>query len=137
MDSSSKSNSSKENQSSGLSLDPLVPLFPSMPTSAQVSPTSATASNQEPITVEECQYEMAQYKLAREKFKAASAQMEFVQAMARVRPSHLYPVKIYHNQVTWVCEYTGDENAVGCGDSPNEAMIAFDNTWLGLNGLDG
>lgn len=71
--------------------------------------------------------------------EAETARFEALHAMFRLRPCHLYAVRIYHNDVTWVCEAVSCGDAVGCGDSPKAAQIAFDNMWMGTNdaGLDG
>jgi len=57
--------------------------------------------------------------------------MELLLSMSRIRPCHMYPCKIYHNDIHWVCEYAGTEDAVGVGDNPSAAMLAFDLMWFG------
>lgn len=71
-------------------------------------------------------------KVRKAENEADEAFMKYVQVAAKVRPCHSYPVKVYHNDVTWVCEAQFSSDAVGHGDTPSAAMIAFDNMWLGL-----
>ena len=73
------------------------------------------------------------------KSQADQALFEATRATFAIRPSHIYPVKVYHNDVTWVCESSWSEHAVGCGDSPSAAMQAFDAMWRGDEdaGMDG
>lgn len=76
--------------------------------------------------------QIIQAKLQEAIFKVRTAEFMATQEGARIRPCHMYPVKIYHNEITWVCESAHSTAAVGCGDSPNEAMIAFDYMWMGI-----
>jgi hypothetical protein len=62
-----------------------------------------------------------------------TAQMEYLILACRVRPCHSYPVRVRHDGLRWLCQSTTAEEAIGYGDSPAAAMIAFDNMWLGLN----
>lgn len=112
------------------------PTSPSTPTSALDSLISAIASKKEGNTVNEhlleLQIKKEEFALHLTRIKAETAQLVYLQQTYKLRPSHIYPCKIYHNNVTWVCEFTGTKDAVGCGDSPSDAMVAFDNMWLGI-----
>ena len=86
----------------------------------------------EELTREEIELMKAQVELQILQSKAESAKFQAIYEMYRLRPCHVYPVRVYHNDVTWVCESTSCENAVGCGDSPKEAQQAFDDMWMGF-----
>jgi len=91
------------------------------------------------LTAHDLELLKKQAELVEAQANAQSAQYVCLQEGMRLRPSLMYPCKIFHNDVTWVCQYAYDENAVGCGDTPSAAQAAFDAMWLGDPdvGMDG
>ena len=131
----SKSKSTKESRSSGLASEIQLASFLSTLTSDPESPTSATASKKDSSTgpSEGLSYEALLQNAILLKCQAETqeAQMKAAMEGLRLRPCHMYPCKVYHNDVTWVCEHAYCPDAVGCGDSPHEAQVAFDKVWMG------
>ena len=125
--------------SCGDSVETSLDSYPSTETSDLVLRTWHTASKKVenmPFVAEQVQewalkLRILQAKAERSESKANQALLEATRATFAVRPSHIYPVKVYHNDVTWVCESSWSEHAVGCGDSPHAAMQAFDDMWIG------
>lgn len=80
----------------------------------------------------------ARYDAKRAKYEAQTAYYEHLLVGSRLRPCHYYPVTIEHDGIRWTCTYLGSDAAVGYGESPQEAMNAFDKMWQGVaNELDG
>jgi hypothetical protein len=77
----------------------------------------------------EAQNQILKNQLLQAKLKAEEA--KWLVEMNKLRPCHLYPLTISHDGLQWVCKSTLCEEAVGCGDCPSAAMLAFDTMWLG------
>ena len=60
-----------------------------------------------------------------------AAEAKWIVEMNKLRPCHLYPINISHDGLQWVCKSGVCEEAVGCGDSPSAAMLAYDAMWCG------
>ncbi len=122
--------------SSGLNLEALPPSSPSTKSSDPESLGCATALKKDELTTQALERLLLEAQVAKAQAEATRAQnMQTLEGM-RIFPSNIHPVRIYHNQVTWVCEYAGCADATGCGDSPFEACLAFDKMWMG-DGMDG
>jgi hypothetical protein len=59
------------------------------------------------------------------------AEAKWIVEMNKLRPCHMYPINLTHDGLQWVCTSGICEDAVGCGESPSAAMVAFDAMWLG------
>ena len=66
-----------------------------------------------------------------------TASLEYILAGNRLRPCHCYPIKIKHDGIRWQCESAIADGAIGYGDSPGEAMTAFDKMWVGNVSMGG
>ena len=66
-----------------------------------------------------------------------TAEAKWIVEMNKLRPCHLYPITISHDGLQWVCKSGVCDEAVGCGDSPSAAMLAFDSMWCGTNKEEG
>ena len=136
MGSNSVSNLRKAIQSSGLNLEALPPSSPSTTSSDPESLGCATASKKDVPTMQDLERQLLEAQVEKARAEADSALSIRTLEGMRIFPSNIHPVRIYHNQVTWVCEYVGCADATGCGDSPFEACLAFDKMWMG-DGMDG
>jgi hypothetical protein len=63
--------------------------------------------------------------------KLKLVEAKWIVEMNRLRPCHMYPILLTHDGLQWVCKSAVSEDAVGCGDSPSTAMLAFDTMWMG------
>lgn len=127
MESLSVSNSMKGSPSCGPSLETSPPTSRLTTTLDLESLTYAIASRKA---------EIMQARLLEAQANAQAAQFVATQEGHRLRPCLMYPCKLYHNDVTWICEFVHCSDAVGCGDSPAAAQLAFDMMWLGTHGVD-
>lgn len=81
------------------------------------------------------------FMLTEAKIKAETAELQKRLVMQQFRPCKLYPIRIYHDGLRWVCEYISVQqpfreyegtDVVAYGMSPEEALQNFDRQWVGV-----
>jgi len=81
----------------------------------------------------ECQAAEERLKEAKERLAAADA--DKMRAINLARPSRNFPVSLTNDGLTWVARLSTSDNPrldlVGRGDSPEAALISFDQQWYG------
>ena len=75
-------------------------------------------------------------KIETERLNREAAKYRLTTAQMALRPSLFLPVEVKRDGPNWLCIFYSTEEMHECcmayGPNPNEAMINFDNIWMGL-----
>lgn len=103
--------------------------------SSPLSTAPATTENMD-SSLETLENEIAQQELREATARAEAAEATRTYSQLLTLPHRTYSPRLSHDGIQWVAvaEFQSGDKLVGRGDSPQQALIDYDNQWLGIKG---